>query len=270
MTTNSTTPSRHRSVSQINTYLGCSEAYRLKYVDKPPIPPSPAAWLAQGTAYHECIEIWENSGRSSLVDLTATFYSLYDTAIEKMKQQQPDLRYWLKAPKKKTEDDIKERRARGLAQVQAYVDYAEENPFYFAALDEWTLGIEVPFEVNLGGIIIRGGIDQIRQMHEDPMQGVHVVDLKTGNRESATIQLGTYKVAVEKIFGWPVKKASFFYAKDSRLVGLDSPDLARYTEAYVTELYQALDRGIENKVFIPNPGGQCMLCPVKKFCREFI
>lgn len=259
----------HRSVSQINTYLGCSEAYRLKYVDKPPIPPMPAAWLAQGTAYHETIDIWENSGRSPHVDLTWTFTNLYDTQIAQMKEMQPDLRLWLKAPKKKTEDDIAERRVRGLKQVQDYVDYAEENPFYFAELDEWTLGIEVPFEVTLGGVLIRGGIDQIRLIGENPFDGVHVVDLKTGNRESASIQLGTYKIAVEKIFGWPVKKASFFYAKDSKLVGLDKTDLDRYTEAYVTELYQALDRGIENKVFIPNPGGQCLLCPVKKFCREY-
>lgn len=261
---------KHKSVSQINTYLGCSEAYRLKYVDKPPIPPMPAAWLAQGTAYHETIDIWETSGRSTLVDLTDTFHDKYDLAIEKMKLEQPDLRLWLKAPKKKTEDDIAERRVRGLKQIQDYVDYAEENPFYFTAVDEWTMGIEVPFEITLGNVLIRGAIDQIRLITDDPFQGVHVVDLKTGNRESASIQLGTYKVAVEKIFGWPVTRASFFYAKDSKLVGLDKPDLARYTESYVTELYEALDRGIENKVFIPNPGGQCLLCPVKKFCREFI
>ena len=261
-----TLPKKHRSVSQINTYLGCSEAYRLKYVDKPPIPPMPAAWLAQGTAYHETIAIWEESGRSPLVDLTAVFHEKYDSQILNMKEQQPDLRLWLKAPKKKTEQDILERRERGLAQVQAYVDYAEENEFYMVPVDEWTLGIEVPFEVTLGDTIIRGGIDQIRIDGD----GVHVVDLKTGNRESATIQLGTYKVAVEKIFGWKVAKASFFYAKDSKLVGLDKADLDRYTESYVTELYAALDRGITNKVFIPNPGGQCLLCPVKKFCREFI
>lgn len=260
----------HRSASQINTYLGCSEAYRLKYVDKPLIPPQPAAWLAQGTAYHETIQIWEESGRSPLIDLAETFTTKYNQAISKMQMEQPDLKWWLKAPKKSTEDDIKERRERGLKQVQAYVDYAEENPFYFAPLDEWTLGIEVPFEVTLGGILIRGAIDQIRLIGPDPSMGVHVVDLKTGNRESASLQLGTYKIAVEKIFGWPVTKASFFYAKDSKLVGLDKADLERYTESYVTDLYSALDRGIENRVFIPNPGGQCLLCPVKKNCREFI
>lgn len=261
---------KHKSVSQFNTFLGCGEAYRLKYVDKPDIPPLPAAWLAQGTAYHETMYDWEESGRSPLMDLAEVFHRHYDTQIEKMKLEQPELRLWLKAPSKKTEQDILERRERGLQQVQAYVDYAEENDFAFAELDEWTLGLEVPFEVTLGSVLIKGGIDQIRKVADDPRKGVHVVDLKTGNRESATIQLGTYKVAVEKIFGWPVVKASFFYAKDSKLVGLDKDDLARYTESYVTELYEALDRGIQNRVFIPNPGGQCFLCPVKKFCREFI
>lgn len=263
-------PTKHRSVSQINTYLGCSEAYRLKYVDKPNIPPMPAAWLAQGTAYHETIHLWEDSGRSPQLDLTELFLRLYDQQIMEMKEQQPDLKLWLKAPSKKTEQDILERRERGLKQVQAYVDYAEENPFAFVELDEWTYGLEVPFQLDLGDVTIKGGIDQIRLISENPFNGVHVVDLKTGNRESASIQLGTYKVAVEKIFGWPVTKASFFYAKDSKLVGLDKADLDRYTEGYLTELYAALDRGIKNRVFIPNPGGGCLLCPVKKHCREFI
>lgn len=256
----------HRSASQINTYLGCPEAYRLKYVDKPPIPPMPAAWLAQGTAFHETIQIWEESGRSPLLDLANTFMVQYDAQIEKMKLDQPDLKLWLKAPSKKTEQDILERRERGIKQVQGYVDFAEANPFAIWAVDEWTLAVEVPFEVYIGRILVRGGIDQI-WLEPD---GLHVVDLKTGNRESAALQLGTYKVAVEKIFRKPVVKASFFYAKDAKLVSLAKADLARYTESYLAELYEALDRGIENKVFIPNPGGQCLLCPVKKFCREFI
>lgn len=257
---------KHRSVSQINTYLGCSEAYRLKYVDKPDTPPMPAAWLAQGTAYHETIQAWEESGRSPLLDLASTFMVSYDAQIEKMKLEQPDLKLWLKAPSKKTEQDILERRERGLKQVQGYVDFAENNEFAIKDIDEFTLAVEVPFEIAFGDVLVKGGIDQILA-HPN---GVEVRDLKTGNRESASIQLGVYKVAVEKIFKWPVVKASFFYAKDSKVVTLAKADLDRYTEEYVTELFAALDRGIQNRVFIPNPGGQCLLCPVKKNCREFI
>lgn len=254
----------HRSASQVNTYVGCGESYRLKYVEKVPQPP--AAWLAQGTAYHETIAYWEESGRSPLVNVSATYEKFYNAEIQKMKEKEPDLRNWLKAPKKKTEDDITERLDRGKRQCLDYVIFAESNDFIIKDIDEYTLGVEVPFEITLNDILIKGAIDQIL----DRRTGVGVRDLKSGNRESANLQLGIYKIAVEKIFGWEVTEAGFFYAKDSKIVNLTDRDLARYTEAYVSDLLSALDRGIKNQVFIPNPGSQCLLCPVKKHCREFI
>ena len=254
----------HRSASQVNTYVGCGEAYRLKYVEKVDQPP--AAWLAQGTAFHETIAAWEESGRSPLYNVSLAYNDFYNKEIEKMKEKEPDLTKWLKAPSKKTEIDIAERRERGIKQCWDYVAFAASNDFFLKDIDEYTLGVEVPFEITLGGILIKGAIDQILQKPK----GVGVRDLKTGNRESAKLQLGIYKIAIEKIFNWPVVEASFFYAKDSKVVTLTDRDLARYTEAYVTDLLSALDRGIKNNVFIPNPGSQCLLCPVKKHCREFI
>lgn len=257
-------PKKHRSASQVNTFATCGELYRLKYVDKPDQPPYPAAWLAQGTAYHEAVRFWEESGRSSLVILEETFNRYYDKEIESMKAQQPDLKLWLRAFSKKPEQDIAERKERGFRQFADYVEHAKREPFVIKDIDDYTLGIEVPFQVELGKITVRGQIDQIRQERI----GIHVVDLKTGNRESAKFQLGVYKVAVEKIFGWPVVKASFFYAKDSKLVTLSEKDLERYSEEYVTSVFEALDRAVESKAFIPNPGSQCTFCELKKFCRE--
>jgi putative RecB family exonuclease len=256
----------HRSASQINTYLNCSELYRLKYVDKPDFTPPPAAWLAQGSAFHEVVQEWEESGRAPGFDLTAAYHRVYDLHIEKMREAQPELKYWLKAPSKKTEQDILERRERGLIQLQNYVDHVEDGNIQMVWIDEFTLGVEIPFQIELGGITVKGAVDQGREEES----GVSVIDLKTGNRESRAFQLGIYKVAMEKIFGWNISSAGFYYAKDSKLVLLDKTQLARYTEPYVTDLITALDRGIENKVFIPNPGPQCMMCSHKKFCREFL
>lgn len=254
----------HRSATQFTTYGDCSELYRIRYVDKPPEPISPAAWLAQGTAYHEATRAWEESGRSPLFDIGQAFNGFYDQEILKMREKEPDLNKWLRAPSKKTQVDIDERKEKGRLQAEAYVEYANLNPFIIKDIDEFTLGLEVPFEVTLSGILVKGQIDQILQ-HPN---GVEVRDLKTGNRESANIQLGLYKVAVEKIFRWPVVKASFFYAKDSKLVTLRGSDLERYSEEYVSDLFVTLERGIKNKVFIPSPGSHCTLCPVKKYCRE--
>lgn len=254
----------HRSVSQYNKYTQCSEEYRLSYVDKPNSSWAPAAWLAQGSAFHEAVQGWEESGRSPQFDIGQAYVVSYDGQIEEFRQREPDLRKWLKAPKTSTEDDIANRRSKGLQQLQNYVDYAEENDFVVADIDEWTLAIEVPFELRLGEIVIKGAIDQIL-MHPT---GYEVRDLKTGNRESAMFQLAVYKVAVEKIFGWPVVKASFFYAKDKKLVTLEENQLSRYTEEYLTELFTTLDEGIRGRIFLPNPGGHCTMCPVRKYCRE--
>lgn len=254
---------RHRSVSQLLKYGNCSEEYRLSYIVKKN-PYKPAAWLAQGTAFHVAVEGWEDSGRDVGFDIGRTYQLAYDAEIESFKQRQPDLKVWLHAPRITTEDDIKARRLRGIEQLKNYVQFAEDNPFGIKAIDDYTLGLEMPFEVEIGGILIKGAIDQILM----DFDGVEVRDLKTGNRESAKIQLGVYAFVVEKIFGWHVTKASYYYAKDNKVVTLSRQDLDRYDEVYLSELFQSLEKGIESNIFIPNPGSHCTLCPVKDYCRE--
>lgn len=254
----------HRSVSQLLKYTSCSEQYRLMYVDKPDLPYRPAAWLAQGTAYHETIREWEGSGRYLPFAFDERYYYFYDLEIAKMRAKEPDLYKWLRAISKKPEVDIEERRNKGLEQVLSYVEYVKTNLYFIKDIDEYTLALEVPFELDIGNTKVKGAIDMII----DREVGVEVRDLKTGNRESQFLQLGIYKLAVEKIFGWKVVGASFFYAKDSKVVGLTARDLARYDEPYLTQLFTSLDAAVENKIYIPNPGGHCTMCPVKKFCRE--
>lgn len=254
----------HRSVSQLLKYSNCSELYRLEYVNKVDREIRPAAWLAQGTAFHEVVQGWEESGRSSAFDIGREYTLRYDREIESFKQRQPDLKKWLRGLKTSTIDDIENRRLKGIEQLRNYVAFAESDPFVIKEIDDYTLAIEVPFETEIGGVIIKGAIDQILLLPD----GVEVRDLKTGNRESANMQLAIYTLVVEKIFGWPVVKASYYYAKDSKIVTLSRQDLNRYNDKYLSELFKALDTGISNQVFIPNPGGHCILCPVKNNCRE--
>lgn len=210
------------------------------------------------------MQAWEESGRSPLLDIGQTFALSYDRQIEEFKLQQPDLNKWLRGPRTATLDDISARRAKGIQQLQNYVDYAENENFVIADIDEYTMAIEMPFEVEIGGVLIKGAVDQIL-LHPD---GYEVRDLKTGNRASSMLQLAVYVLVVEKIFGWPVIKASYYYAKDNKLVTLTRKDLDRYDEAYLGELFRTLERGIDSRVYLPNPGSHCMLCPVKKYCRE--
>lgn len=252
-----------RSVSQYNQYLSCGELYRLSRVQRVPQPP--AAWLAQGTAFHEAVQLWEESGRT--IDIVQTYLDKYDKEIEYLKTKEPDLRVWLRAVSKTTLVDIRERRERGANMALLYQnlhttgELKDEVP---VDVDEFTIGIEIPFIVSLGEIQIKGAIDVIL-LHKD---GVEVRDLKTGNREQSNIQLAVYKYAVEKIFGWKVVKASYYYAKDGRVVTLSEKQLQRYDEKYLTDLFSALDRGIMGEVYLPNPSSFCTMCPVRKYCRE--
>ena len=256
-------PRRHRSLSQLSKYASCSEDYRLSYVDKVP-QDAPAAWLAQGTAFHVAVQGWEESGRSPLFDIGQVYVVSYDQQIEEFKAKQPDLNKWLRGPRTATADDIRARREKGITQLQNYVDYAENNNFVIAYVDDFNMAVEVDFEIEIGGVLVKGAIDQILE-HPD---GFEVRDLKTGNRASGMLQVALYVLVVEKIFKWPVNKASYYYAKDNKLVTMSRKELDRYDEAYLGELFRTLERGIDNQVFIPNPGGHCMLCPVKKYCRE--
>lgn len=188
----------------------------------------------------------------------------YDQHIAQMKQEEPNLSNWLHALRTTTEDDISARREKGAEQVKGYLTYASNNDFVIADIDEWTLAIEMPFEVEIGNTLIKGAIDQVI-LHPN---GYEVRDLKTGNRQTSALQLGVYKVALEKIFGWPVILGSYYYAKDNKVLTIPKQEMDRWTEEYLTELFDELERGIENKVFLPNPGGHCLLCPVKKYCRE--
>lgn len=181
-----------------------------------------------------------------------------------MKQRQPDLKQWQHAFKISTENDIEERKSKGLIQTEAYKVFAENDSFVIADVDDYTIGVEIEFEVMIGKVLVRGAIDQII-LHPD---GYEVRDLKTGNREASPIQIGIYKVALEKIFDWPIVKGSFYYAKDSKVVTISQKELDRYDEAYLSELLEALETGIQHKVFIPNPGSHCTFCPVKDSCRE--
>jgi CRISPR/Cas system-associated exonuclease Cas4 (RecB family) len=181
-----------------------------------------------------------------------------------MRREEPDEKNWLHSLKISTSEDISARREKGVEQVLSYKNYAENNEFVIADVDEYTLGIEIPFEVEIGSTLIKGAIDQVLLVPG----GYEVRDLKTGNRQASALQLGVYKVALEKIFGWPVVQGSYYYAKDNKVLTIPKQEMDRYTEGYLNELFSALEAGIENEVFIPNPGSHCTLCPVRKHCRE--
>jgi DNA helicase-2/ATP-dependent DNA helicase PcrA len=79
--------------------------------------------------------------------------------------------------------------------------------------------IEVPFEMTVEGLLVRGRIDAV---FAEPGGRWDVVDWKTGRRPSgpgaaaAAVQLGAYRLAWHQLTGTPLDRirAAFFYVRD--------------------------------------------------------
>ncbi|MCQ9385085.1 PD-(D/E)XK nuclease family protein [Brevibacterium moorei] len=146
---------RRRSASQLLSYLECGEKYRLGRRAKAPA--RPTAWAPQGTAVHYTIEQWEKSGRVGTLDqVAAVFESEFDKLIAELKEKNTEGLDWLTGSKKSGEQDIEERRDKGRDQVLRYVDWAVDKA------DEWrVMASEQEFDIELGGVQVKGYIDQI-------------------------------------------------------------------------------------------------------------
>jgi DNA helicase-2/ATP-dependent DNA helicase PcrA len=101
--------------------------------------------------------------------------------------------------------------------------------------------VEVPFDMVIGGRVVRGRIDAI--FAEDD-GGTTVVDWKTGEppdtpeaKQHAAIQLAVYRLAWAQLHGCPVEsvRAAFHYVRSGRTVSPDTlpgvDDLAALLEA---------------------------------------
>jgi putative RecB family exonuclease len=256
---------RHRrSVSQLHSYLDCPEAYYLERMVKPKLPARPASWLALGTAFHAAAAQWELDDRKS--DPEALFFDLFDRHMEMLREEQPDLRMWMKPPRSTIENDFKNRRKAGQKMMANYIEDAENGEWEVCTLPmlDDQAAVETDFELQLGDVTVVGSIDLILWW---PEKNVYTVrDLKTGNREKREYQLGVYTLAVKELFGLDVNFGEYWYAKDRGSSGFLS--MGRYTRQYLTDIYATLDRAIDTRIFLPKPGAQCDMCSVFDYCRE--
>lgn len=252
-------PPAHGSHSQTDQYTNCPLSYKLQRLDR--VPPLQAVWFIQGTAAHAACEQWELSDRTA--DIEAAYLAAFDSELAALLAKYPDESDWIRGGVKGLDRDIRERRAKGVAQVASYARWAVEQEWRVWTLPDETPALEVPFEVTLGGKPVKGYIDVI---WEWPDGSIEPVDLKTGTKQPETArQLGLYKVAIEQIFGEPVTQGRYLMLKD---LAHKPIDVRRYTYEYLDELYGHVHRGIEAGAFPARPSGGCFTCTVKRACVE--
>jgi putative RecB family exonuclease len=251
----------HRSVSQYSSFVRCGEAYRLEKIAK--APQNQAAWFLQGTAYHEAVEKWEKSHRAYGPDQMAEWFEeAWDRGITAALAAEPDTSRWLTGGVTKPETDIKRRRERGRAQVEAYFEYAIEAPERIWEPVDGMPAIELPFSLILDGIEVKGFIDQVV---EYPDGHLRVRDLKTGTKLPDTaFQLAVYDHALEAMFDVKPGFGDYFMAKNN--APTDPWNLQDYSLEKVTRWFRNMDKAVKLGLFLPNPGDACRTCTVRRFC----
>lgn len=247
---------RTRSISQLKAFTRCGEAFRLERFLRADVPRRPAAWTILGSAFHEWVLDWEGAKRPEYDPLS--FTDIYDRMVEEEWEKQPDPDYWIMPPRTKSvKVSIANYRQRGLSQLDVYVPRVLESSWEISHLEE-------EFELDLDGIVVRGGVDRI--LHY-PADDTYVVeDIKTGNLkgEDDIRQLAFYAFVARELWGLPVNEGRYWFTKMDR--GSEFVDLTKYDKKFWVEEFKKLDRGINEGVFLASPGEPCGICSVKPWC----
>jgi len=252
----------HRSVSQFTTYVQCGEQYRLERVAK--APQTPAAWFVQGTAVHAAIEAYELSYRALTADeALKVFEEKYEEGIAALMETEPDPDRWLTGNvKTKGSVDIARREGVGREQVRDYIAAMPGSPFTVWEVMPDYLAVELPFELQLGEVLVKGFIDQVL---EDAEGRLLVRDLKTGTKLPSTpLQLGVYALAVEDAYGVRPTHGDFYMFKNGGPT--TAYDLAEFTRERVTRWFYDMDRAESAGVYLASPGDSCRVCSVYQWC----
>lgn len=215
---------------------------------------------------HETFCEWEKSDRQ--IDTCEYFEARYDAYIDEKMEEQPDLDLWQVPPgSKNTQNVINNYRKRGLERdVPEYTQRCLEAKWEVYRFPNGEKALELDFEVDLSSVTVKGSIDRIQWW---PDKGYATIeDLKTGNLDDDEWdrrQLGLYAYGARSL-GIPLKYGRYWFTKLDR--GSEWFDLTKYDAEFLGKQYAQLDTAIGLRIFLPNPGKQCILCSVKDYCPE--
>ena len=232
------------SYTKLDLYEFCPHAYRLRYLERLPIPFSPA--LLVGSSVHTALRGLFERLRDGL---SATWDDLLDVYA----------RYWDEAP---NIDPVRDRPTweRGLGLLRGYWDANVEN-LGRPILLEARFFFRLP---NATRHTVEGYVDRVDALGS----GVEIIDYKSGRSPetlgaSLHTQLQTYALAAEHAFGHRVERLTAYFLSDNRKHSIQS---AHIDAEFVTARYQYAGDAIANNQFEATPGSHCATCDYANRC----
>ncbi|AQT28247.1 Cas4 exonuclease [Mycobacterium phage Jabith] len=259
-----------RSVSQLNQYCACPQAYKLARIDKVWV--RPAAWLPQGTAFHTVAETYEkrrNEGNPMTLDEAMDLFKAeYSKDVGALTEETPNFEWWFWSGPYNGQRDVERRWEIGLEQVEKFIEWRETEGQEIWTTPDGTPAIELYFEIELEGIIVRGYIDAVVVVDGK----LRVRDYKTGNKPGDDFQLGVYALALRMLYGVEVTEGDYFMVGKKGKKPKPTPvyDLTPWTYEEVRDRFHEVEEGIAAGRFDPDPDpDKCGFCDVNYSCPVF-
>ena len=262
----------HRSVSQVTSYHECGMRYRLERLEQ--AYETPAWWYIGGDTFHETVRWWETehaNGRTHNADDTARKFELvWADQLAKTILENPNVRpSEFRAARAGTEDRDWWK-DHGPTMAADYVTGQHGRETEILRLDGDTLALELGFVVDIGGIEIKGFIDQVLVY---PSTGhVLVRDHKTGSSmPEDPLQRQVYALGLRHAFGidrpmwgayWRARRTSKTPAGETKLIRLDDPAM----ESLVSWRIAEMDRAERAGFYPVRPSSLCGSCGVRGSC----
>ena len=147
--------------------------------------------------------------------------------------------------------------------VQGYIDWRNANPDW----NIWTApdgnrAIELGLIPEFAGVPVKMVIDRVFEVNGELV----IVDLKTSKTTPTNpLQLGFYKVGLQKQFGIDIKWGSYWMA---RKFGISTMvDLSIYTEEKLEYFVENFDKARKSGIFLPNTNNCQYKCGLTAHCQ---
>jgi putative RecB family exonuclease len=210
---------------------------------------------------HKAVEDYEKSNRTlSLQETQEAFKESYVDSVAEQCEETPNFAYWFWSGPYDGRADIERRWGIGLEQVEKYLRWAEAHPEEEMWITpDGVAAVELPFTVEIGGVEVRGVIDQVLGPDARPR------DVKSGNKPGNPFQLGTYGMALRRQYGVQPETADFWMGKTGKPT--KPVELADWPDDRLGEIFAEADDGIRAESFDPDPEpSKCYFCQVRDSC----
>ena len=262
---------RHSSFSQLSSMLKCGMQW---YLERGLHLPSLENWgSVGGAAVHSATEVWDKNllvqGACDTEPRHAE--TLFQAAFEAeiaLREERTGTSHteWRATGRASKEWPNKRDRfwweKNGPLMIQRWITWRLNSDWEVGELitpDETILGIEVSFEVELGGVVVRGYIDRVMTRPGDRM----ILDIKTGMSKPDEEQLDIYALGVQQAAGVFPQWGCFWDGNTgSTSVPVQLNRRTDYLDAKVAGVRQMQEAGL----YFPNPSNLCASCGVAEFC----